>query len=403
MHMEASTTVRSYEEVMGPDWPARLAELRATEPVCRVTLPTGEEAWLVTRYEDVETVLTDPRFSREQRHAGSTGAGGATLPEEFVVVTDRTLQMDGPDHASLRRLVAKAFTARRVEELRPRIREITDDLLDAMSAGGRPADLVAGLASPLPIQVICELLGLPVEDRDRFRRWSDATVSVNGHGAREVSDAWSGLIGYLTDAIARKREHPAADLVSALIAARDQEDRLTETELLFLAIGVLIGGNETTVHAIGLSVWRLLQHPEHWEAARRDRSLVRHAVEELLRYQPIGAVGRRRFCVEDLSLGGVSIRQGDVVLLAVRSANRDVACVADPERFDATRRRNPHLTFGQGPHYCIGAALARVELQVVLERLLERFPALHVAVPADQLRWTAGTMVTGFEELPVSW
>jgi cytochrome P450 len=401
--MEATGTVRPYEEVMGDDWPSRLAELRASEPVCRVSLPDGETVWLVTRRDDVETVLTDPRFSREQRHAGAGGAGGATLPKEFVVATDRTLQMDGPDHASLRRLVAKAFTARRVEELRPHIQEITDGLLDAMSASGPPADLVAGLASPLPIQVICELLGLPVEDRDQFRRWSDATVSVNGYGAQEVSDAWAGLMGYLTESIARKRERPGADLVSALIAARDQEDKLTETELLFLSIGVLIGGNETTVHAIGLGVWRLLQHPEQWLALLANPALVRPAVEELLRYQPIGSVGRKRFCTEDLELGGVTIPQGDVVLLAVRSANRDAACVHDPERFDVTRARNPHLTFGQGPHYCLGAALARVELQVVLERLLARFPRLHVAVPADQLRWTAGTMVTGFAELPVSW
>ena len=401
--MEATGTVHPYEEVMGDDWPSRLAELRESEPVCRVSLPDGDAVWLVTRYDDVETVLTDPRFSREQRHAGAGGAGGATLPREFVVTTDRTLQMDGPDHASLRRLVARAFTARRVEELRPHIQEITDGLLDAMSASGPPADLVAGLASPLPIQVICELLGLPVEDRDQFRRWSDATVSVNGYGAQEVSDAWAGLMGYLTETIARKREQPGADLVGALIAARDQEDKLTETELLFLSIGVLIGGNETTVHAIGLSIWRLLQHPAQWRSLLGDPSLIKPAVEELLRYQPIGSVGRKRFCTEDVEMGGVTIPQGDVVLLAVRSANRDTACVHDPERFDVTRARNPHLTFGQGPHYCLGAALARVELQVVLERLLARFPRLHVAVPADQLRWTAGTMVTGFAELPVSW
>jgi cytochrome P450 len=348
-------------------------------------------------------VLTDPRFSREQRHAGISRGSNAMMPDELVVPTDRTLGMDGPQHASLRRLVAKAFTPRRVEELRPSIQQMTERLLDDIAAQGPPADLVAGLASPLPVEVICQLLGLPLEHRDRFRRWSDATLSVTALGEGDSSDAWRNLTEYLTETIRVKRQQPGDDLVSALIAARDQEDRLTETEMLFLAIGVLIGGNETTVHAVGLAMWRLFQHPDQLAALRSDPTLIASAVEELLRYQPIGSVGRRRFATEDLELGGASIRCGDMVLVAIRSANRDDARFADPERFDVTRGRNPHLTFGQGAHYCLGAALARVELQVAVESLLRRFPTLRLAVPEDEVPWTTGTMVTGLASLPVTW
>ena len=372
-----------YEDVA--DSPTELDRLRRDRPVCPVRMPTGDSAWLVTRYKDVEQVMTDTRFSRDLRFSASTRAGGAP-PEEFVVNSARTLAMDGSPHLSLRRLVAGAFTPNRMEAFRPRVQQITDDLLDELAAMPRPADLIDAFAAPLPVRVICELLGVPDDNRAQFRAWSDATVSVTAHTQDEVSAAWTGLLGYFTELIKERRSNPGNDLISTLIAARDGADKLTETELLFLAIGVLIGGNETTVNAIVLGLCQLWAHPDALAVVLADPALIRTAVEELLRFEPLSGLGRRRLVTADLELSGVPLSAGDNVILSVRGANRDEEYFDDPEQLLVDRQKNPHLSFGQGPHYCMGASLARVELQVALDRLLRRFPGIAPAVPLDQLR-----------------
>jgi cytochrome P450 len=390
----------SYEEVA--DSPAELLKLRHDRPVCRVRMPTGDPAWLITRYRDAQLVLGDSRFTRDLRFTTSTRAGGAP-PEEFVVDSDRTLAMDGPAHLALRRLVARAFSAARMEARRPRIQQITDDLLDQVAEQPLPVDLIKAYAAPLPVQVICELLGVPDDNREQFRTWSDATVSVTAHSPDEVSAAWAGLLGYFTDLIQQRREDPGEDLISALIAARDGGDRLTETEMVFLAIGVLIGGNETTVNAIVLGLCQLWQHPRELAALRDDPSLIDTAVEELLRYEPLSGLGRRRLVKTDLELSGVPLSAGDNVILSMRSANRDEDHFDNAEHLCLARKNNPHLAFGHGPHYCLGASLARVELQIALSSLLRRFPGLSPAVPLDQIPRKTGLMVTGLHELPVTW
>jgi cytochrome P450 len=398
--MDAEQFSRRYEDVA--DSPAELRELRRDQPVCPVRMPTGEPAWLVTRYEDVQAVLGDLRFTRDLRFTTSTRAGGAP-PEEFVVDTDRTLAMDGPPHLALRRLVARAFSASRMEAQRPRIQEIADDLLDRLAARPQPVDLIDAYAAPLPVRVICELLGVPADNRAQFRAWSDATVSVTAHSEEEVALAWAGLLGFFRDMVDERRRSPGNDLISALIAAHDDGDELTETEMVFLATGVLIGGNETTVNAIVLGLCELWRKPDQLEALRADPALVDTAVEELLRYEPLSGLGRRRIAKTDLELSGRSIKAGESVVLSVRSANRDEKNFTEPESLCLSRKNNPHLAFGHGAHYCLGASLARIELQVAFTTLLRRFPAVRPAVPVDQIPRKTGLMVTGLQELPVQW
>jgi cytochrome P450 len=398
--MDAEQESRRFEDVANS--PAELRELRSDQPVCPVRMPTGESSWLVTRYDDVQTVMADGRFTRDLRFTTSTRAGGAP-PEEFVVDTDRTLAMDGPPHLALRRLVSRAFSLGRMEAQRPRIQQIADDLLDRLEGRPQPVDLIDAYAAPLPVQVICELLGVPADNRAQFRAWSDATVSVTAHSEEEVGLAWAGLLGFFREMIEERRRSPGNDLISALIAAYDDGDKLTETEMVFLATGVLIGGNETTVNAIVLGLCELWRHPDQLAALRADPSLVDTAVEELLRYEPLSGLGRRRIAKTDLELSGFPIKAGESVVLSVRSANRDEKHFTEPECLRVSRDNNLHLSFGHGAHYCLGASLARIELQVAFATLLRRFPKLSPAVPIDQIPRKTGLMVAGLQELPVKW
>ncbi|MBW8484299.1 cytochrome P450 [Actinomadura parmotrematis] len=391
------------DDIMGPGAAERLRRLRESEPVCPVRLPNGEDAWLVTRYDDVAAVLSDPRFSRLFNPGGSSGRHGdrATPPNEAGEA--RTLGMDGAPHRALRAVVGSEFTPRRIDAMRPAIQRLTDGLVEGLRRHGPPADLVEMFAAPLPITVICELLGVPAEDAEKFRGWSDRTLSVTAYSRDEVVAAWGGLIGYFTDMVARKRERPGTDLLSALVAASDGERRLTETELVYLAVGLLIGGHESTINAIGLSVLQLLRDPAQADRIRSDPALVEPAVEELLRFQTLGDVDRQRFAREDVELSGVTIGAGEMVLAGVMAANRDAARFADAEELDVGRHPNPHLSFGLGPHFCLGAALARAELQIALGTLLRAFPGLRLADPGAEPPRRTGLMVSGLEELRVVW
>ncbi|MGW0435384.1 cytochrome P450 [Micromonospora sp. NPDC003197] len=375
------------------------AELREKQPLLRVRLPYGEEAWLATRHEDVKTVLGDLRFSR-------AAALGRDEPRSMPrSIQEGILTMDPPDHTRLRKLVAKAFTARRVEQLRPRTQQIANELLDAMVAAGPPADLVEHFSTPLPIRVICELLGVPFADQDRFHTWSEAIVSTTSLTPEQVENYLGNLFAYIADLVAQRREEPTDDLISALVRARaEDEDRLTEDELVRLAAGLLAAGHETTVTQISNFVYVLLTHPTELDRLRADPKLIPTAVEELLRYVPLGAASAfARYAKEDVELGGSTVRAGEPVLGALSSANRDERVFADPDRLDLTRPINPHVGFGHGVHHCVGAQLARMELQVALGSLISRFPKLRLAVPEPELGWKSGMLVRGLTALPVAW
>ncbi|WP_216902615.1 cytochrome P450 [Nocardia alni] len=382
-------------------------QLRREEPLSRVRLPYGGDAWLVTRYEDIKFVLGDPRFSR----AATVGREDIPRGAPQTARADSLLSMDPPEHSRLRKLVAKAFTSRRVEQLRPRAQQIVDERLDAIEQAGPPADLVTKLALPLPVTVICEMLGVPPAEY-RFRDFSDVVLSTTSHTLEEIAAARIELEKYLAEVVAERRaaaargESPenADDLMSALVAARDNDDRLSEQELVQLGVTILIAGHETTANQIANFTYLLLTHPDQWRQLRADPELVPAAVEELLRFVQLGAgASFPRMATEDLEIAGTVVRAGDAVFVQVGSANRDESVFHSPAELDLTRAHNPHVAFGHGVHHCLGAQLARIELQVALGSLLHRFPNLTLAVPADEVPWKTGMLVRGPKSLPVSW
>jgi cytochrome P450 len=393
--------------------PAEYAQLRETAPVSRVVLPTGHIGWVVTGHAEVKAVCTDARFSKQ---AVTAPDAPRLLP---VARGSKSLvTMDPPEHTRLRALANRAFTPRRIDALQPRIDEITHGLLDAMIAQGPPADAIAAVALPLPITVICDLLGVPVDDQPRFREWSDKLLAVSapaghsgGNGARNGAEngadspamaAGMNLMGYLGELIERKRRDPVDDLLTALITARDQDDRLSEEELRAFGMTLLVAGYHTTTAAIAHALLHLLAMPG-WPAQLTEAALPA-AVEELLRYSQVaGGFGAMRIAVEDVELADALICRGDPVIPAFGSANRDAAVFDAPDELDLGRSPNPHLAFGVGVHYCLGAQLARVELRVLLGALAQRLPGLALAVPATELSWQPGTAFPRPVTMPVCW
>ena len=376
------------------------AHLTEFEPVSRVHMPYGGDAWLATGYHEVKTVLTDPRFSRQ-------AVVGMDFPRTMPIrIEDAMLGiMDPPDHSRIRRLVAKAFTARHIERVRPYVRATVDDLLDRMVKEGSPADLVRTVAEDLPMMVTCELLGIPPENRnDQFRVWRDAILSIDAVPPEEVAAAMQALMASIIDMIVARREQQTEDLVSGLVRARDDNDQLSEPELINIIATLLIGGMGSTFSQIANFSYTLLSRPELIERLRSRPEILPRALEELQRYTPLGAsVGFPHIAKEDLELGGVLVRAGEGVLLEVAAANRDPRVFERPQELDFTREPNPHLAFGFGMHHCVGAQLARIELQVTFETLLRRFPGLRMAVPAEQIGWRLGGLTRCPQSLPVSW
>jgi cytochrome P450 len=375
------------------------AELRKAEPVCRVQLPYGRPAWLVLTYELNKFVLGDQRFSREATLVGDN-------PREDAVdlqVAESILSMDPPKHTRIRQLLGKAFTARRVEQLRPTARQIAAGLLDDMTAAGPPADLVQSYSFAFPAMVICELLGIPEEDWHQFRSWSAGMSSTSTVSPEEQAQIFLSLFGYFGRLFEQRRQHPGDDLLSALAQARDKDDRLTEEELVFQAVGLLVGGRETTAHQITNVVYMLLTYPEQLDLLRAKPELMPGAVEELLRFIVLGSAVNPRIATVDVQLGDTLVRAGEPVLAAMTAANRDERFFDRPDEFDITRQPNPHLTFGFGPHFCPGAQLARMELQVSLEEILSRLPGLRFAIPEADLSWQQGTIMRSVTELPLCW
>jgi cytochrome P450 len=375
------------------------AWLRESRPVAPVNMPAYGRAWIVTRYADVRTVLTDPRLARDvHRWPG----GGRPRPSEATGVYAHMLHADPPDHTRLRRLVQKAFTPRRAA-LRPQAEEIAASLLDEMAAApGDVIDLLGAYARPLPITVLCELLGIPAADRG----WIAVTVAAYDEPT-EHQRVELELAAYFTQLIAAKRADPGDDLVSALALARDNADDggaadgLTGDELLSTVFLLVMAGFDTTVNLIASGTLALLSHPGEKTRLRQDPSLLLAAVEELLRFTSPVNHANDRFTTEDVPVGDVVIPAGEWVFPAISSANRDPAKFPDPDRLDLGRDASGHVAFGHGIHHCLGAPLARMEAEVALGALLARFPRISLAVPPEELRWRPVSLMNGLESLPV--
>ncbi|MEU1330347.1 cytochrome P450 [Streptomyces sp. NPDC005865] len=389
------------------------AWLRENSPVHRTTLPSGVEAWLVTRYADARDALADQRLSKnpahhdESAHAkGKTGIPG----ERKAELMTHLLNIDPPDHTRLRRLVSKAFTPRRVAAFAPRVQELTDQLIDAIVAksgdSGGTADLIHEFAFPLPIYAICDLLGVPREDQDDFRDWAGMMIRHGGGPRGGVARSVKKMRGYLAELIHRKRLDPGDDLISGLIKASDHGEHLTENEAAAMAFILLFAGFETTVNLIGNGLYALLTHPEQRARLQRalaegDTGLLETGVEELLRYDGPVELATWRYATEAVRIGGQDIAAGDPVLVVLAAADRDPDRFERADTLDLSRRDNQHLGYGHGIHYCLGAPLARLEGRTALATLLRRLPDLQLAADPADLRWRGGLIMRGLRTLPV--
>jgi cytochrome P450 len=410
-----------------PDYLERAHEryeaMRARCPVSRGVFTAAEGVedqgffnrpfWLVTDYEEGSRALLDRAFTVDASAVMTPemAAAASEIPEEFKPLQRNILTVDPPEHTRLRKLVQPSFTASAIEKLRPRIQQIADDLLDAAEAAAmargeqtpdRVLDLIPRFAYPLPVTVICEMLGIPPEDREQTRLWSESLLSAQSpEGQEEIRRNIGAFIDYLHGLFAQKRQALDDDLISQLLQVEVDGDRLTEDEILAMVFILFVAGHITTVNLIANGVFALLTHPEQLETMRSDPALVPNAVEEVLRYYGPAETTTARFAREDVELGGQQIAKGDSLLVVLAAADRDPARFADPQAFDITREdANRHIAFGKGVHACLGAPLARVEGQVALETLFRRYPELRLAVTEDEITW-APSFLRSLTRLPL--
>lgn len=382
------------------DFDPLLSDLLAHEPVARVSLPFGaeREAWLVTRYADVRTVTSDPRFSRsallEREVTGATG---------HRVASKAALNYaDPPYHTKLRKVVTRAFTGHNTKRLRPLAQRTADELFDAMERQGPPADLMERLHGPFPLAVVCDLLGVPHDERARFAAWPDLVLS-SGPGPERSRAAKAQLKEYVEELLARRRAEPAEDLAGVLAEALAQGE-ITAEEAVSLATAVLVSGAHAVRNNSANMVYLLLTRPELMVRLRAEPGLLPQAVDELLRYIPHrNGVGLPRIATEDVEIGGVLIRAGDAVYASYLAANRDPAVFTEPDSVDFDRQGVAHLAFGHGPHHCMGAMLSRMESEVLISGLLTRFPGLRLTGPAESTPWQRKGLIRGPKSLVVSW
>lgn len=371
------------------------AHLRATDPL---TYVEGLDTWLLTTYEDALWLFKDPRFTKDRRKLPEFEEKQDESWGTFVM--RNLLMVDPPDHTRLRRLVSKAFTPRMIEHLRPRIQQITDDLLDAVQEQGA-MDLIADFAHPLPLTVISDLLGIPVADRLRFHEWIQVMVNITTEAAPR-KDAIQHFLNYVTTLLEEKRACPGDDLTSSLVRVEENGDQLDEHELISMLILLIIAGHETTVSLLGNGTLALLQHPDQLLLLQHDPSLIPGAVEELLRYTSPVSLSDERWASEDIERHGKLIRKGQQVLAALISANADPQHAPGGEILDVTRHESQHLAFGKGIHTCLGAPLARLEGQIAFGTLLRRLPNLRLACDPAHLDWKLNPVLRGFTSLPVT-
>lgn len=376
------------------------ARWRAETPVVKARI-VGNPSWLVTRYTDVAALFKDERLVKNR----STVNASRQFPfflSFMNPISKNMLDMDAPDHTRLRGLVHKAFTPTMIERMRERIQALADELLDAAQTRGQ-IDLIRDYALPIPATIIAELLGIPSADQHKFHQWSNAVVGISGPAdiLRMIPAAFA-FVRYLRRQIKLLRQQPGDDLLSGLIQAEEQGDKLSEDELLAMAFLLLTAGHETTVNLIGNATLALLQHRDQWDRLQNDPTLIKTAVEELARFNSPVTLSTERFAREDITIAGVRIPRGQQVLGILASANRDETHFENPDQLDITRENNRHLAFGQGMHYCVGAPLARLEGQIAINTLLRRMPDLRLNVPESALRWRPSPFLNGLRSLPVT-
>jgi cytochrome P450 len=380
-----------------------LARLRASDPVYRTTLPDKTVVWLLTRYDDVSALLRDERFTKNRRSALTEEQLRKLpwTPPMFRPLERNMLDLDPPDHTRLRSLVHKAFTPGLVEQMRARTQTVADELVDRVVRLGE-MDLIKEFALPLPMTIITEILGVPRKDHDKFHKWSQAVVSLTSPSPtlRVLPSVWK-FIRYLRQFFKLRRRDPQDDLVSALIKAEEAGDKLNEDELLAMVFLLLIAGHETTVNLIGNGTLALIENPNELNKLLSELSLVKPAVEELLRYTSPVFTTTERYAREDTMIHGVTIPRGEMTLGVIGSANRDETAFENPIELQITREPNRHLSFGQGIHFCLGAPLARMEAQIAFTTLLRRLPNLKLTTPASSLRWRPSIFLRGLASLPV--
>ncbi|MCX4662394.1 cytochrome P450 [Streptomyces uncialis] len=380
------------------DFDPVLAELMREGPVTRIQLPNGEGwAWLVTRYDDVRAVTNDPRFSR----AAVMEKQVTRLAPHFIPVAGAVGFADPPDHTRLRRAVTAAFTARGVQRIRQHSQELLDELVDELLRDGPPADLTERVLAPFPIAVICELMGVPAADRKRMHTWTQLILS-SSNGVEVSERAKDEMVAYFTELVRSRRDSTTEDVVGLLGAAVGRGE-LSEEEAVGLAVLVQIGGEAVTNNS-GQLFYLLLTRPALWERLRAEPEIRSQAIDELIRYIPHrSAVGLSRIALEDMEVHGVRIRAGDAVYVSYLAANRDPDVFPDPDRVDFDRSPNPHVSFGHGPHYCVGGILAKMEAELLVSTLAERLPGLELAVAPEEVPWRKGALIRGPEALPVRW
>ncbi|MDN4602208.1 cytochrome P450 [Paenibacillus sp. F6_3S_P_1C] len=368
-------------------------KLRQNDPIHRVLFPHGDFGWIITRYEDAVEVLKDNRFSKDviKRYG----------PDQDNIFVHNMLFSDPPDHRRLRGLVQKAFTPRLIEGMRSHIQDIADDLLDNLNSQDK-MNLIDEFAFPLPIIVISEILGVPLEDQDKFRLWSNSIIDATSEENSEVFEKHAKeFIDYLNAWFAKVREQPGDDLISQLVVAEESGEQLTEKELLGVVALLIIAGHETTVNLIGNGILALLEHPEQRELLIKRPELIHNAVEEMLRYNGPVEFSTSRWASEDIEFHGHHIAEGELVIVALDSANRDEAKFKDADVFDITREKSTHLAFGKGIHLCLGAPLARLEGEIAINTLIRRFPDMQLQADVNELEWRPGMIVRGVKEIPV--
>jgi cytochrome P450 len=399
MNQTTAVPLHMRRDLFGPA--AELTQTRDGEGVRQVTSPLGQAVYLVTRYQDVREVLADPsRFSNVGLSPTNALGDPVVEEEQARALAGQLTAVDPPEHTRLRRLLTPEFTMRRIRRLEPRITEIVDQHLDAMSVAGSPADLVPAFAQPIPALVICELLGVPYADREEFQdrtnRLLDLSLTVEER--REVARE---ARAYLDRLVHQARADPGEDLIGMLIREHDEE--LDPHELAGIASLLLIAGHETTANMLGIGTLALLRHPEQLAQVRDDPTQVEPAVEEMLRWLSVTHTGVPRTTTTEVELAGRTIPAGEMVLCVLPTANRDPATIEDPDRLDITRGTTGHLAFGHGIHHCIGAPLARMEMRIAFPALLRRFPDLALAAPFEEIPFRKFEFVYGVRALPVTW
>ncbi|WP_375459692.1 cytochrome P450 [uncultured Enterovirga sp.] len=381
--------------------PAEYGAWGRAERIFEVTQWNGSRAWFVTRFDDIKTLLRDPRLSADAAHPNypAQTAALALVRRDYQVFA----QMDPPEHTAERKLLAGEFSARAVEQLRPKVQAMVDARIDEIAAKKGEADLVQDFAAPLPCQVICTLLGVPASDHAAIQRWAlgISTRAMSHEDAAAMIKTFCD--GYLTDLVEEKDRNPQDDLLSRLIVNHVRSGTLTKHKVVSLARLLLTAGHESTTGTLGVGLAALLYHPEQLDKLRRDPDLIKGAVEEILRYTDVTHSGRLRTAKEDIDFAGVTIRAGEAIIMHQPTANREEGVFDRPHDFDITREITQHLTFGTGIHNCIGQPLARMELQIGIGTLVARLPDLRPKLPLGRLEFHGQLAIYGLNSLPVVW